>query len=148
MTRPCLASTHDLFINESVVLGLWVVSDFATSSSFTALHTYLIMLNINWHHKLFQSCAFASPMAAYFKGNQEERNIRSNAFWEAGCRLFRTTTYRRFWLVRPLTNTSLTGCYQLLGDSNAPRVYDFPTRGFQCTQSIWFSFWPLVKALS
>ena len=31
MIRTCLGSTHDLFINELVVLGLRVVLDFVTS---------------------------------------------------------------------------------------------------------------------
>ena len=30
MIRTHLSSTHDLFINGLVVLGLWVMSDFAT----------------------------------------------------------------------------------------------------------------------
>ena len=37
MTRTHLASTHDLFINRLVLSGSQVVSDFAISSSFTAL---------------------------------------------------------------------------------------------------------------
>ena len=38
------------------------------------------------------SKAFASSMAVYFKGNQEERNISSNAFWEANFPQIRTRT--------------------------------------------------------
>ena len=50
--------------------------------------------NICWTSigSINNSKAFASPMAVYFKRNQEERNIKSNAYWVANFPQIRTRT--------------------------------------------------------
>ena len=93
-----------------------------------------------------ESWAFASSMAAYFKGSHEERNRRSNALREGSFQSFRASTSHSYWLVRPLTNTSLTGCNQLLWNSVQQKEKKI-ARGFLCIQSITCSLWPLVKTL-
>ena len=65
--------------------------------------------NICWTSigSINNSKAFASPMAVYFKRNQEERNIKSNAYWVANFPQIRTRTSHCCCrlVIRPLTIT-------------------------------------------